>query len=267
MPILATSTARPVGDLSAEYNNLFTPASYAFSIWGLIFIMLLVFALYGVYQAFSKQGLDNAQRLADHTSRDYHRSGKAYDPKVDFVISTAPWFLLANIFCTVWVAFWLEEMVLISVICMLGILVSLIACLSKLKMEIWDAPFPIIAFVWWPLCLYSGWISVATVANVSAWLNSSYDIAIETQETFTLVMIVAATLINLLMIIFKNMREFAIVGAWALAAIYVRHADSLETIAYTALGGAILLLIAAGIHGSRNTDTNPFKKMLEWRGS
>jgi hypothetical protein len=255
---------KTVGELSAEYNNLFTPASYAFSIWGLIFISLLVFAIYGVYQAFSKTALEKTQSLANETSREYNTYSSSYDPKIDIVKSTAPWFLTANIFCMLWVGFWLEEMILISVVCMLGILISLIMCLRKLDMEVWDAPFPIIAFVWWPLCLYSGWISVATIANFSAWLNSSFEIAMGTQITWTIVIIVAAAAINLLMIIYRCMREFAIVGAWALVAIYMRHSGELTSIAYTALGGAILLLVAAGIHGSQNTDTNPFFKMQEW---
>ena len=83
---------KTVGDLSAEYNNLFTPASYAFSIWGLIFLMLMVFGIYGVYSAFAK----NSTAVPEKGSP---------DPRADFVTTTAPWFLIANIFCTVWVAF------------------------------------------------------------------------------------------------------------------------------------------------------------------
>lgn len=243
---------RTVGDLSAEYNNLFTPASYAFSIWGLIFIMLLVFGIYGVYSAFAK----SSAAVPEKGVPSY---------KTDFVKTTAPWFLIANFFCTIWVAFWLEEMVAISVICMLGILISLLVCVKKLDLEIWDAPLPIIAFVWWPLCLYSGWISVATIANISAWLNSSYEIPMDVQIKTTIAMIVVAFLVNLGMIIYRNMREFAMVGVWALVAIFVRHHHEYNSIAYTAIVCASLLFVAAGIHGARNSKTNPFKKFLEWR--
>jgi len=245
---------KTVGDLSAEYNNLFTPASYAFSIWGLIFIMLLVFGIYGVYSAFAKA----STAVPNKSNPDY---------RTDFVTTTAPWFLLANIFCSLWVGFWLEEMVGVSVVCMLGILICLIACIAKLDMEIWDAPFPIIAFVWWPLCLYSGWISVATVANVSAWLNASYEITVSTQVTVTIIMTLVATLINASMLWFYNMREFAMVGIWALVAIFVRHMGDLNSIAYTSLSCAVLLFIAAGWHGMKNHDTNPGLKFKEWRES
>lgn len=241
---------KTVGDLSAEYNNLFTPASYAFSIWGLIFLMLLVFGGYGVYTAFAK--------------------AKSYKPRsyrTNFVISTFPWFLVANIFCTLWVAFWLEEMLAISVVCMVGILVSLLLCVRSLDMEIWDAPFPIIAFVWWPLSLYSGWISVAIIANVGSYLNSIMDIPENHQILATLGMIVIATAINLLMIWYRNMREYASVAVWALVAIYVRHAGIMNDLAYLALGCAAVILINIFIHGYQNRETNPMLKFKQWRAS
>ncbi|MGB5982970.1 MAG: hypothetical protein WBG46_12575 [Nonlabens sp.] len=245
---------KTVGDLSAEYNNLFTPASYAFSIWGVIFISLLVFGVYGVYSAFAKA----STALPEGGIPNYRK---------DFVLTTSPWFLIANIFCTVWVAFWLEEMIGLSVFCMFGILLSLFMCINKLDMEIWDAPFPIIAFVWWPLCLYSGWISVASIANVSAWLNGSFQIDFDIQLYSTIAMIVVAFCVNLLMIIYRNMREFALVGVWALVAIFVRHLNEYNSIAYTALVLGVLLFVAAGIHGSHNKDTHPAKKFKQWRAA
>ena len=249
---------KTVGELSAEYNNLFTPASYAFSIWGLIFLMLLVFGVYGVYTAFAKK-----------------ESNQLLDKRTNFVQTTSPWFLVANIFCSVWVAFWLDEMIGVSVICMLGILVSLLMCIKKLDIAIWDAPFPTIAFVWWPLSLYVGWISVATIANIAAYLNGTFDIDITTQVYTTLTMIFIAFLVNLGMVIYRNMREFALVGVWALVAIFMRFKTPMDglskmatnQIAYLAIGLACILTVVIALHGSRNVKTNPFKKYLQWRAS
>lgn len=243
-----------VGELSAEYGNLFTPASYAFSIWGLIFLMLLAFGVYGVILAFAKA-----------------ESNKQPDYRTDFVKTTAPWFLIANVFCTVWVAFWLEEMILTSVFCMLGILVSLLICVRKLDMEIWDAPIKTIAFVWWPLCLYTGWISVATIANLSAYLNSAFEIAMVTQFYVTIMMLVVAFVINAAMVYYRNMREYALVGVWALVAIFMRYKDNIDsvegmpftTIGYVALTLAIILAIIIMIHGAMNAKTNPFLKLMQ----
>ncbi|SCY28684.1 hypothetical protein SAMN05192588_2056 [Nonlabens sp. Hel1_33_55] len=241
---------KTVGDLSAEYNNLFTPASYAFSIWGLIFLMLLVFAGYGVYAAFAK-----AKSLQPRSYR------------TNFVVSTFPYFLLANIFCSVWVALWLQEMIGASVMCMVGILACLLMCIKQLDMELWDAPFPVIAFVWWPLCLYSGWISVAIIANVASFLNGMFEIPENQQILATICLIVIATVINLLMIWYRNMREYAAVAVWALVAIYVRHTGTMDDIAYLALGAAIVLFLNTMVHGYQNRATNPMLKFKQWRAS
>ena len=60
------------------------------------------------------------------------------------------------------------------------------------------------------------------------------------------------------MIFKRNMREFALVGVWALVAIFVRHNGELNSIAYTALAGAIVLFLLAGYHGYKNRESNPF---------
>ncbi len=245
---------KTVGDLSAEYNNLFTPASYAFSIWGLIFLMLLVFGIYGVYSAFAKA----STAVPNKTDSDY---------RTDFVTTTAPWFFLANVFCSLWVGLWLEEMIGLSVLCMLGILICLIACIIKLDMEIWDAPFPIIAFVWWPICLYSGWISVAIIANVSAWLNHVFEFSQSVEIGITVAMILIASIIYLVMVLLFNMREFTMVGVWALVAIFARHHGDLDSIAYVALTKAVMLTLAILWHGYKNYRTNPFFKFQQWRAN
>ena len=126
-------------------------------------------------------------------------------------------------------------------------------------MELWDAPLKIIAFTWWPICLYSGWITVATIANIAAYLSKiGWDGGFLSEEIWTIIMILAATLINAIIIFKRNMREFALVGVWALFAIFVRHNGELNSVAYTALAGAIVLFLLAGYHGYKNRETNPF---------
>ena len=133
-----------VGSLSAEYENLFTPASYAFAIWGLIFIGLFAHGVFQVKRAF-------------------------FDKKNDqFIEQIGPWLIIANLSNAAWLYFWLNENTGFTVILMLIILISLIMIILRLNMERWDAPLPIIAYVWWPICLYSGWIAVATISNISA---------------------------------------------------------------------------------------------------
>lgn len=225
-----------VGSLSDEYANLFTPAGYAFSIWGLIFLGLLAHGIFQVSRAYSDEK-DNG-----------------------FILQIGPWLLIANLANAAWVWAWLSEYTDLSVLLMLVILVSLIVIIVRLDMERWDAPRSIIAWVWWPICLYSGWIAVATIANVAAYLAKIGWQALFSEVAWTVIMIVIAAIVNLLMIYFRNMREFALVGVWSLAAIAVRHWGEIPILQWTALGGALVLLIAAGIHGYRNRETSPLKK-------
>ena len=39
-------TGKTIGNVSNQYHNLFTPAGYAFSIWGIIYLLLLGFVIY-----------------------------------------------------------------------------------------------------------------------------------------------------------------------------------------------------------------------------
>lgn len=227
-----------IGELSQRYNNLFTPASYAFAIWGLIFLSLLAYALFQVKVVF-------------------------YDKKeLAYMEQTGYWFALANVLNALWVIAFAYDYTGLTVIIIVGILISLLKIIINTNMERWDAPKEIIAFSWWPICLYSGWITVATIANIALYLTKiGLDGAFLTEVQWTMVLIVIATLINLVIIYKRNMREFAAVGVWALFAIYIRHQDSLEILAYTALACSAILLSVILFHGYSNRKSNPFFKL------
>ncbi len=65
------------------------------------------------------------------------------------------------------------------------------------------------------------------------------------------------------MVWLRNMREFAAVAIWALVAIFVRHQEQYESIAYYALSSAIILFIIVSIHAYKNRDTAPHIKLKE----
>ncbi|MGO4918636.1 tryptophan-rich sensory protein [Maribacter spongiicola] len=229
-----------IGEMSAQYENLFTPAAYAFAIWGVIFLALLGYGIFQVKRAFFS------------------------DKPSEFIEQTGYWFALANILNCCWVIAFMYNYTGLSVIIMFGILLSLIKIILNTNMERWDAPISVIAFVWWPICFYSGWISVATIANISAYLSKlDWNGGVLSEQAWTINMIVVATVINLLMIWKRNMREFALVGVWALFAIYVRHNESNIYIAYSAMTGTIILFIAIAFHAFKNRETSPFKKLQE----
>ena len=165
-----------VGGISDKYNTLFTPAGYAFSIWGIIYLGLIAFAIFQNIRAFKNE--------ADS----------------EFILQIGPWMVLNSLANIAWIFAWLSEHIGLSLLLMLIILGTLIVMISRLNMERWDAPFPIIAFIWWPICIYSGWIAVATIANVSAFLVSIQWLALFSAINWTVIMILVAVALNLLMI-------------------------------------------------------------------
>jgi len=229
-----------IGEISKRYDNLFTPAGYAFAIWGLIFLLLIGYAIFQMRRAFFS------------------------NKNTDFILQTGYWFAIANFLNAFWVLAFVYDFTGLSVLIMIGILYSLIKIVINTNMERWDAPIEIISFVWWPICFYSGWISVATIANISAYLTKlKWSGAFLSEVQWTIVMIVVAVVINLIITYKRNMREFAIVGVWALIAIYVRHQSNYEVIAFTALAGAIILFLSSSYHAIKNKETGPAIKLKE----
>lgn len=229
-----------VGSISDKYDTLFAPASYAFAIWGVIYLGLIAFGIFQFRRVFFS------------------------DKDDDFVLSIGPWLTIANLANIFWLWSWLSENLSLSVILMLAILFSLLIIIIRLNMERWDAPFPIIAYVWWPICLYSGWITVATIANYAAYLVQVQWLALFSEVTWTVILIIVAAVVNLLMILTRNMREFAVVGIWAIIAIAAKHWGEIPAIQWTALVSAIVLFIAVSIHGYRNRATGPQIKYREY---
>ena len=219
--------------VSAEYENLFTPAGYAFSIWGVIYLALAGFV---IYQIVSSRGKKTAARIGW-------------------------WFVISCFFNISWIFAWLNHLTGLSVILMTLLLFSLIMIILRTRMELDDEPLKVIAFVWWPFSFYSGWISVALIANTAAYLTDREWEGFGISEVlWTLIMIVVAVLINLLITWTRNMREFALVGAWGLVAVGVANKGYNNLIFYTALAAAAVLLISSGIHGYRNRKYSPWRK-------
>ena len=219
--------------ISASYQNHFTPAGYAFSIWGLIYIGLLAFVIY--------QGRSLFKNIPEEDNS---------------MLQIGWWFVVSCIANCLWIIAWLYDYIGLSVVIMLVLLMALIKIIINTRMELEDAPFKKIAFVWWPFCLYSGWITVALIANIAAWLTKVHWDGFGISEiTWTMIMIVVAGAVNLLMTWKRNMREYALVGAWALIAIAVANGEATPSIVKTAIGVAALLLISSSIHAYKNRKT------------
>lgn len=211
-----------VGEVSALYYNLFTPASYAFAIWGIIFLGLLVMAIYFLQQAFTN-------RLKPFVSR------------------ALPLILLAYLGIMAWLWFWLKQETLISVMIMVLILISFVGArlimdkglVNLSKKEIWLSVKPVE--------LTAAWITVALAANITAHLKAiNWDAWQMKEESWVIILIAGLMLVNYFILKKKNYTLFPIVTIWALIAIAVKHAQDHTTLFYIPLLaciGLVLILI------------------------
>ncbi|MEX2511642.1 MAG: hypothetical protein WD398_01945 [Cyclobacteriaceae bacterium] len=225
-----------VGEISRDYSTLITPASYAFSIWGLIYFLLISFVIFQWYGYFKNT-----------TETSLSPSGI--------------WFILANISNALWIFAWTGEHLLVSVLVILFLLFTLIRLTILLQLEIWDAPLRVIVFVWWPICIYTGWIILAAVLNISVWFESNGLLeGTWSPEGWAVSVILLATFLYSFLIKTRNMRESAMVGVWGFLAIAVSQWDGQVPVRLAALICALFLFIYVGWHGWRNYATSPVMK-------
>jgi hypothetical protein len=229
-----------IGEISDDYRSLFTPAGYTFAIWGVIYLLLFGFAIYQGRSLFVKVKND------------------------DFVLKIGWWFIASCVFNSLWVFAWIYEYTGLSCFFIFLLLASLLKIVVNNRMELDDELFPIIAFVWWPFVIYSGWVTVASIANVSTYLiKIGWDGFGISETIWTLLLIGIALVINQFMIWKRNMREYAVVGAWALIGIGNANNMVNENIMYFAFTSAAILLISSAIHSYKNRASNLFIKLKQ----
>ncbi|MGB3618025.1 MAG: hypothetical protein WBA12_07895 [Catalinimonas sp.] len=206
-----------IGTISERYPTLIVPAGWAFSIWGLIYLWT---GAYAVYQALPAQRENPLLRRV------------GWPTVVAFVGSS------------LWIAAFQRLQFELSVLIMLTILGALIAAVAvctrwaRAKGDRW--------WVAAPLSIYLGWISVATVANVSqtlvarGWPSDALAWAVVVLSVVGVVLagVVVAT---------RGNAFFTLTVVWALvgtAARRYRAADDVPLVAAVALGVVVLLLAA-----------------------
>jgi hypothetical protein len=215
--------------VSADYQNLFTPSGYAFSVWGVIYIGLAAFVFY------QSKGL----------------FGKGEAPEI---VSKIGWlFVISCVANCLWIVAWLYDFTGASVLIMTVLLASLLGIVFRTRMELDLIPLKKILFEWWPFALYLGWITVALIANVAAYLTKiEWDGFGISASTWTIIMICVAGLVQILLTWNRNLREAAFVGAWGLVAVATANWDENKDIAYTAIVVVAVIFISSGVHGYVN---------------
>ena len=208
-----------IGTVSDRYRTQFTPAGYAFAIWGLIYLSLSAYAL---YQAF----------WADATAAIYDR--------------LAPLLMFNLVANSLWIPTFVNEQIALSVVFMLIILATLIQ-LQIILAKDRSLPSRERAWVRIPFSLYLGWISVATITNLAVFVKySGWQIPDASEATWVVIMTSVGAV--LAVIIARATRDwiYPLVFAWAYVAIAVKQSNH-DLIFPVALGLAVGLLVLSGI--------------------
>jgi hypothetical protein len=204
------------GEVSDQFPILFVPAGYVFSIWGLIYLALIGFAIYSVTP-----------------------KGKA-NPDVDKITT---WFVASNIFNTLWIFLWHYQQFVMTLVPIIGLLISLLVIYLRLGIGKTQRPLTEKLLVATPFSIYLGWATVAVVANISQALYFiGWRGAPLSAPVWTVIMLAVATSLGVLMIFLRKEVAYPLVLVWAFVGIWVKHGDT-PVVAITALVAAILLAV------------------------
>lgn len=226
---------RTTGEVSDSFPVLFVPAGYVFAIWGLIYLGLIAFVAYQFHPAI----VAKPRHLASQTT-----SGATYDyPRLNL------WLILSCLFNSLWIFAWHYGYYGVTLLLMLGLLVSLIAIYQELGAS--RARGLTSWMVQAPFSLYLGWIIVATVANATAVLYDAGWNGWGLPDAFWAVgMIAVATGLGLRILWARADTILNLVLVWALVGIAVKQSAT-PAVAYAALAGAVLVAVAIFLRGGR----------------
>jgi benzodiazapine receptor len=217
---LASSLAlngRTTAEVSDMYFTLVTPAGYVFSIWGVIYTLLLVFV---VFQALPSQR------------------------EKPFLKQISGLFVLGSVFNVVWLFIWHYDPIVLSVVLMFALLATLIAVYLRLGIGKTSVTVKERAMVHLPFSVYLGWITVASIANVASALVSvgwnGFGLA---DETWAVLVIAVALLITLAVIATRKDVAYSLVLIWALVGIAVNQ-SAYQNIVLAASTSAVIIAVA-----------------------
>jgi hypothetical protein len=210
------------GAISDRFKVYFVPAGYVFAIWGLIYLALLGFT---VYQALPSQRENPRLR------------------RIGYLYALG---CVANI---AWLFLWHYEFFVWTLVAMVALLLSLIAIYLRVGIGRTRVPAAETWLVRVPFSIYLGWITVATIANVTEvlyYLNwGGWRIS---PEIWAVIMLVAGAIIASAVSLTRGDIAYVLVVVWALAGIAVKQSGTpLVAITAAALAVVVLLTLIAGV--------------------
>jgi hypothetical protein len=148
------------------------------------------------------------------------------------------------LFNVVWLFLWQSEYLGWSVVVMFLLLASLIMVYLRLNIGKSQVSLREKLAVHVPFSVYLGWITIASIANVSAWLVSvNWDGFGISPETWATLVVIVALVITLLVMATRRDVAYGLVVIWALVGIAVKQSVN-QNIAIVAEASAAIVAIA-----------------------
>jgi hypothetical protein len=211
------------GEISGLYPNFFVPSGFTFSIWGVIYLLLIIYNIAFTYYIL-------------HPQKDKQISA--------YINSINPLFLLTCLFNASWIVAWHYLQPFLSIIIMLLFLVTL-AVLFFRTISFYPSFSLYNRFILHlPFVVYLGWISVATIANITAglvkWEWAGFGIS---GIAWSSIMMVVAILLGIFFTYRYKVFSFALVIAWALWGIHESQYVNSIYLAWIPIIGIALLFL------------------------
>lgn len=199
---------KTTGELSDSFPNLFVPAGITFSIWGIIYLLLIIYCV--IQFAGSNQ----------------------------IAISSISWlFGTSCILNALWIVTWHYGRLPLSLLVMLGMLVSLIFINIIIK----DLPLGLIKA---SFGIYLGWICIATIANVTTLLvHYNWNGFGISEELWTILMIAVGALIVSITLYRLNNPFIGLSVIWAFTGIIIKRQSDYRSIVITAVVALSILAV------------------------
>lgn len=210
------------GQVSDSFPNLFAPTGLTFSIWGVIYLFL---GIYTVYQLFSKK----------------------VNSKLSNQVNTL--FIISSFVNSFWIFAWHYKIIWLTVLLMLALLGSLIKIVDILNKEKLNSREKLLYKI--PFGVYFGWITVATIANITGFLVDIGWNGFGLPDTTWMILILFVGLVIAIWRMHKDSNlVYGLVPVWAYYGIWLKHTmpigfnNSYPPIIVTVIICIILLIIS-----------------------
>lgn len=224
---------RNPAELSDLYPNLFVPAGFTFAIWGIIYLLLLIWVSAQIVTMFSGN----------------------LRSKIGLAINRQGWWFAATCLLNIaWIFAWHWQQLLGSVLVMTGLLLALLALNKAINNGISSDSRLEKYMTHIVFGLYQGWITVALIANITATLTGlQWQGAGIAPEVWATVVIAVGAGLAVYMTWQRNILFHGVAVAWALWGIFSkRHAiGDAPLVEYAALAAMAVVLIAVALRYKR----------------